>query len=59
MTAYYRVCYDHRVELNKDGTCPLCRDANGEPFVLDMQSYFLVPIGEPIEKDDSPSQTTP
>jgi hypothetical protein len=50
---YYAVCEEHRMALNSDGTCPKCRDANGQSFVLDMQSYFLVPLGKPIEKGKS------
>jgi len=53
MAQYYAACEEHRVALNSDGTCPQCRDANGKPFILDMQSYFLVPVGEPIEKEKS------
>lgn len=36
-----RVCIDHDLPLNPDGTCPVCRDSKGKPFVLDMQSYYL------------------
>lgn len=34
-------CTEHELELNPDGTCPKCRDENGEPFILDMQSIYL------------------
>lgn len=47
---YYAVCEEHEAVLNPDGTCPQCRDKDGNPFVLDMQSYFLVPVGEPMPK---------
>lgn len=38
---WVRVCEEHDVPLNEDGTCPQCRDSNGQPFILDMQSYYL------------------
>ena len=45
---YRKVCIDHGKPLD-DGKCPHCRDAAGEQFVLDMQSYYL----EPIEGKDA------
>jgi hypothetical protein len=33
-------CEEHKIPL-ADGRCPLCRDRNGDPFVLDMQSIYL------------------
>ena len=39
---YIRICYEHEKPLHDDGTCPDCRDENNQPFVLDMQSYYLV-----------------
>lgn len=38
-------CMEHKVQLNLDGTCPECRNAQGQPFVLDMQSIYLVRRG--------------
>lgn len=38
---YVKVCLEDDSELNPDGTCPQCRDKNGQPFILDMQSYYL------------------
>jgi hypothetical protein len=35
-------CAEHRLPLF-DGRCPECRDANGNPFVLNMQSKVLLP----------------
>jgi hypothetical protein len=43
---YWVFCDEHNVALNDDGTCPKCRDANGQPFVLDMQSTYLFPKSE-------------
>lgn len=48
-TEYYAVCEEHDVPLNLDGTCPMCKDADGQPFVIDMQSYYLVPVVEKIK----------
>jgi hypothetical protein len=42
MSEYTSYCEEHELPLNPDGTCPKCRDANGEPFILDMQSIYLV-----------------
>jgi hypothetical protein len=39
---YIAICEEHDVRLNTDGTCPKCTDGNGQPFVLDVQSYYLV-----------------
>ena len=44
---YIAVCIEHDLPLN-NGMCPLCRDANGQPFVLDMQSYYLAPVLPPV-----------
>lgn len=38
---YYAVCAEHHIALNLDGSCPECRDGNGQTFPLDMQSYYL------------------
>jgi hypothetical protein len=42
---YDAYCAEHHIRL-EDGRCPECRDANGNTFVLDMQSTYLVPKGE-------------
>lgn len=48
VTCYNKpACIEHKTHLLFDGTCPHCRDANGDPFVLDMQSTYLDP--EPVD----------
>jgi hypothetical protein len=41
MPEYTAYCEDHELKLNPDGSCPECRDSNGQPFPLDMQSIYL------------------
>jgi hypothetical protein len=40
---YIAHCLEHEIPLI-DGRCEKCRDADGNTFVLDMQSYYLVPL---------------
>jgi hypothetical protein len=47
---YDRVCLEHNLKLDKSGHCPECRDSRGQPFTLDMQSYYLVPIKESVHE---------
>ncbi len=47
---YHPVCIEHNIRLNSDGTCPQCRDVQGQPFILDMQGYFLKMDFPMIEK---------
>jgi hypothetical protein len=42
-----RICIEHEIPLNADGTCRNCRDKDGRAFVLDMQSYYLEPKERP------------
>ena len=39
---YEAFCEEHHLKL-VGGCCPSCRDATGEMFPLDMQSYYLKP----------------
>src|ERR1700745_3874595 len=41
MSHYVEGCADHKIALI-NGRCPQCRDKNGEPFILDMQSKILL-----------------
>jgi hypothetical protein len=43
MSPFSVMCAEHNVQLNEDGTCPQCRDSNGQPFILDMQGTYLEP----------------
>jgi hypothetical protein len=45
---YAKFCIEHNIPLDGEGHCPKCRDANGNPFVLDMQSYYLAEPNEPL-----------
>jgi len=46
---YIAVCIEHDLPLN-NGMCPICRDADGQPFILDMQSYYLAPALPPEDR---------
>ena len=41
-------CIEHNLPLN-NGVCPKCRDSNGRPFVLDMQSYYLAEVSHDFQ----------
>ncbi len=41
MSDYDAYCEEHELKLNPDGSCPKCRDSQGNPFPLDMQSIYL------------------
>lgn len=41
MSEYDAYCEEHELKLNPDGSCPKCRDSQGNPFPLDMQSTYL------------------
>jgi hypothetical protein len=51
-TGYYKVCIEHKLRL-VDGRCPECRDKNGNTFILDMQSYFLIREGQAITETEN------
>lgn len=50
---YEAFCEDHNLKL-VDGCCPECRDAAGNMFFLDMQSYYLKPVqvSDPVAQTD-------
>jgi hypothetical protein len=41
MLRYIEGCDEHKIPL-VEGRCPVCRDKNGETFILDMQSKCLL-----------------
>ncbi len=38
---YEAYCEEHDLKLNPSGSCPKCRDKDGNTFPLDMQSIYL------------------
>lgn len=48
MSNYDVYCDEHQIMLQPDGSCKWCRNADGKPFILDMQSLMLVKRGSPI-----------
>lgn len=49
--AYEAYCEEHDIKLI-DGCCPECRDADGNTFPLDMQSYYLKEVSGPVAQLD-------